>query len=215
MRTCRIVFLMRSGSAFVPEMRGVMLRRFYDRLLRLSASPNAVLWLGVIAFLEASVFPVPPDLLLIPMVVATPSRAWFLAAVCTAGSVLGGILGWLIGAELFARVALPIAHAYGMEPTLLRFAARFRAYGLYVVLIKGLTPIPYKIVSIAAGAAHFSLALFVAASAVTRGVRFFLVAALLRRFGAPVRDFVERRLTAVTTAVAVLVLLGVVAAKYL
>ena len=192
-----------------------MLRRLYDRLLALAAGPNAVWWLFAVAFAEASVFPVPPDLLLIPMVVAAPRRAWSLALVCTAGSVLGGILGWVIGAELFARVALPIARIYGAEPALLRFAARFREYGLAVVLIKGLTPIPYKIVSIAAGAAHFSLPLFIAASAVTRGVRFFLIAALLRRFGAPVRDFVERRLTAVTSLVGVALVAGFVAVKFL
>ena len=192
-----------------------MLKRFYDRLLTLAAGPNAVLWLFAVAFAEASFFPVPPDLLLIPMVIATPRRAWHLALVCTAGSVLGGILGWFIGAELFARVALPIARFYHAEPALLRFAARFREYGLAVVLIKGLTPIPYKIVSIAAGAAHFSLVLFVLASVVTRGIRFFVVAGLLRRFGTPVRDFVERRLTAVTTVVAVSIVAGFLAVKFL
>ena len=192
-----------------------MLKRFYDRLLALAAGPNAVPWLFAVAFAEASVFPVPPDLLLIPMVIAAPRRAWHLAFVCTLGSVLGGILGWLIGAELFARVALPIARFYHAEPALLRFAARFRAYGLAVVLIKGLTPIPYKIVSIAAGAAHFSLALFILASIATRGLRFFLVAGLLRRFGTPVRDFVERRLTMVTSIVAVAIVAGFLAVNFL
>ncbi len=192
-----------------------MLRRFYDRLLAVAAGPNAVWWLFAVAFAEASVFPVPPDLLLIPMVVAAPRRAWALALVCTAGSVLGGILGWVIGAELFERVALPIARLYHAENALLRFAARFREYGLEVVLIKGLTPIPYKIVSIAAGAAHFSLALFIVASAITRGVRFFLIAGLLRRFGAPVRDFVERRLTLATSVVAIAIVAGFVAIRFL
>ncbi len=192
-----------------------MLRRLYDRLLALAAGPNAVGWLALVAFLEASVFPVPPDLLLIPMVVATPRRAWVLAAICTAGSVAGGALGWVIGAELFVRMAIPIARGYGAETSLLHFAAKFREYGLWVVLIKGLTPVPFKIVSIAAGAAHFSLPLFLLASLITRGLRFFLIAALLRRFGAPVRDFVERRLTAVTSAVAVALVAGVVAVKFL
>ena len=192
-----------------------MLHRSYHRLLALAAGPNAVFWLALVAFAEASCFPVPPDLLLIPMVVAAPSRAWRLALVCTVFSVLGGIVGWWIGAELFARVALPIARFYHAEGALLRFAARFRAYGLAVVLIKGLTPIPYKIVSIAAGAAHFSLALFVAASVVTRGVRFFAIAALLHRFGEPVRDFVERRLTLATSVFAVALIGGFVALKFL
>ncbi len=192
-----------------------MLKRFYDRLLALAAGPNAVPWLFAVAFAEASFFPVPPDLLLIPMVIAAPRRAWYLALVCTLGSVLGGILGWFIGAELFARVALPIARFYHAEGALLRFADRFRQYGLEVVLIKGLTPIPYKIVSIAAGAAHFPLVLFVLASAVTRGIRFFLVAFLLRRFGTPVRTFVERRLTMVTSIAAVAIVLGFVAVRFL
>ncbi len=192
-----------------------MLRRLYDRLLSLAAGPNAVLWLGLTAFAEASFFPVPPDLLLIPMVIATPVRAWRLASVCTVCSVAGGALGWVIGEALFQRLALPIAHAYHAQDALLRFADRFRQYGLWVILVKGLTPIPYKIVSIAAGAAHFSLVLFLAASLLTRGVRFFLIAGLLRRFGEPVRVFVERRLTLATSMVAVAAVAGVLAIKFL
>ena len=192
-----------------------MLKRLYDRLIALAAGPNAVLWLGLTAFAEASFFPLPPDLLLIPMVIAAPRRAWRLALVCTLCSAAGGVLGWAIGAELFGRVALPIARAYHAEAALLRFADRFREYGLWVILVKGLTPIPYKIVSIAAGAAHFSLPLFVAASLLTRGLRFFLIAGLLRRFGDPVRIFVERRLTLATSVVAVAAVAGVLAVKFL
>ena len=192
-----------------------MIRSAYDRLLRLAAGPNAGFWLGATAFAEASFFPVPPDLLLIPMVIASPRRAWRLAALCTVCSAAGGVLGWVIGAALLERVALPIARAYHAQDALLHFAQTFREYGLWVVLIKGLTPIPYKIVSIAAGAADFSLPLFVLASLLTRGARFFLIAALLRRFGAPVRVFVEQRLTLVTSAVALAAVAGVLAIRFL
>ncbi len=192
-----------------------MLKRLYERLLSLAAGPNAASWLGLTAFAEASFFPVPPDLLLIPMVIAAPARAWRLALICTICSVSGGALGWLIGAALFERVALPIAHLYHAQDALLRFAQRFREYGLWVILVKGLTPIPYKIVSIAAGAAHFSLALFMAASLLTRGVRFFLIASLLRQFGEPVRAFVERRLTLATSVVAAAAVAGILALKFL
>ena len=192
-----------------------MLKRLYERLLSLAAGPNAASWLGLTAFAEASFFPVPPDLLLIPMVIAAPTRAWGLASICTVCSVAGGALGWLIGAVLFERLALPIAHLYHAQDALLRFAQRFREYGLWVILVKGLTPIPYKIVSIAAGAAHFSLALFLAASLLTRGVRFFLIAGLLRQFGEPVRVFVERRLTLATSVVAAAAVAGILALKFL
>lgn len=191
-----------------------MLRRLYDRLLALAAGPNAEWWLAAIAFAEASFFPLPPDLLLIPMVIARPDRAWRIAAICTVSSVAGGALGWLIGATLFDQVALPIAHLYHAEPTLLRFAERFRENGLWVVLVKGLTPIPYKIVSIAAGAAHFSLPLFLVASALTRGLRFFVVAGLLRIYGDRARHFVEHRLTLVTTVLVVVMIGALVVVKY-
>jgi membrane protein YqaA with SNARE-associated domain len=191
-----------------------MLRRLYDRVIALAAGPNAASWLAVIAFAEASVFPIPPDLILIPMVLARPDRAWRLAALCTAASVAGGALGWLIGAELLRRLALPLIHLYHYDAAFAAFEARFARYGLWVILAKGLTPIPYKIVSIAAGAAHFSLATFLAASLVTRGLRFFLVAGLLRAFGDPVRHFIERRLTLVTTLAVIAILAGFLLLKF-
>ena len=192
-----------------------MIRAVYDRILSLSASPRAPLWLALISFAEASFFPVPPDALLIPMVLARPRRAWALAAICTAASVLGGCLGYLIGAELFDRVARPILRLYHAEAALGNFQALYARWGLWVILIKGLTPIPYKLVTIASGAAHFNFAVFVAASAVTRSARFFLEAALLCRFGEPVRGFIETRLTLVTLAVLALAIAGVVVLHYL
>jgi len=179
-----------------------MLRRLYEWTLALSASPRAPWWLAAVAFAEASFFPIPPDVLLIPMVLARPHRAWVLAAICTAASVAGGALGYLIGYALFDQVARGLIAFYGYGAAFAAFQAKFAEYGLWFILIKGVTPIPYKIVTIATGAAAFSFPVFMAASVATRGARFFLVAGLLRAFGEPIRDFIDRRLTLVTSLVA-------------
>jgi membrane protein YqaA with SNARE-associated domain len=185
-----------------------MLQRLYQRVLALAASRHAPWWLAAIAFAESSFFPIPPDVLLIPMALARPARAWRLAAVCTLASVAGGALGYYIGYALFNQLAAPLLHAYGYDAAFARFQDTYARYGLWVILVKGLTPIPYKIVTIASGAAHFDFAVFMAASLVTRGLRFFIVAALLRQFGEPVRDFIERRLTLVTSVVAASIIGG-------
>jgi membrane protein YqaA with SNARE-associated domain len=192
-----------------------MLASLYARVMALAASPNAAWWLALIAFAESSFFPIPPDALLLPMALAKPRTAWRFAAICTAASVTGGALGYLIGFAVFDQVARPILDLYGYGPAFEAFQAKFREYGLWIVLIKGLTPIPYKIVTIAAGAARFDFTTFMAASVLTRGVRFFLVATLLHFFGDAVRDFVERRLTLVTSALAVGILGGFLALKFL
>lgn len=192
-----------------------MLRRFYDRVLALAGSPRAGLWLAVVSFVESSFFPIPPDALLVPMVLARPERAWRLAGICTAASVVGGALGYVIGYALFDQLAQPILRAYHYEAAFQAFQAKYAEWGLWIILIKGMTPIPYKIVTIASGAARFNFLVFMLASLTTRGARFFLVAALLRRYGEPVRDFIERRLTLVTTAVAAGVVGGFVALKFL
>lgn len=191
-----------------------MLRRFYDRILALAASPRASLWLAVVAFAESSFFPLPPDLLLIPMALARPRRAFHYAAICTAASVVGGMLGYLIGYALFDQLAQPLLRFYHYEDAFAAFQARFAQYGLWIILIKGLTPIPYKIVTIASGAARFDIPLFIAASIVTRGVRFFLIALLLRLFGEPVRGFIENRLGMVLGVTAVCIVVGFVLLKY-
>jgi membrane protein YqaA with SNARE-associated domain len=191
-----------------------MLRRFYDAVIALSERPGAVWWLFGIAVAEASVFPIPPDALLIPMALARPRRAFFFAAVATCGSVLGGMLGYAIGFYLFDRLAAPIIHFYHYGAAFAAFQQKFAEYGVWVILIKGLTPIPYKIVTIAAGAAAFPFGVFVAASVATRGARFFLLAVLLRRFGTPVRVFIEKRLGLVTSAVAVGIVGGFLILKF-
>jgi membrane protein YqaA with SNARE-associated domain len=179
-----------------------MLRNLYARTLVLAASPRAPLWLALVAFAEASCFPIPPDALLIPMALARPREAWRFAAICTVASVAGGALGYFIGYAVFDQLAQPLIRFYGYGDRFAAFQALYAQYGLWVILIKGLTPIPYKIVTIASGAAHFNFLVFMAASVATRGMRFFLVAALLRAFGTPVRDFIERRLALVTGALA-------------
>ncbi len=186
-----------------------MLRRLYDRVLLLAASPRAPLWLALVSFAESSFFPVPPDALLVPMALARPDRAWRLAAICTISSVVGGMLGYLIGYALYAEVALPLVQFYHMQERMDAFVQGFNRWGVLIILVKGLTPIPYKIVTITSGLAGFSFPLFVAASVVTRGARFFLLAALLRRFGAPVRAFIEQRLMLVTSLTAAGIVGGV------
>jgi membrane protein YqaA with SNARE-associated domain len=179
-----------------------MLRRFYNAIIGLAERPTALWWLFGIAFAEASFFPVPPDALMIPMALAQPKKALRFALVATLGSVLGGALGYYIGFALFDELARPLIDFYHYHAAFAAFQAKFAQYGVWIVLIKGLTPIPYKIVTIAAGAAAFSFPLFMAASIITRGARFFLEAALLRRFGEPARRFIEERLGLVTGLVA-------------
>jgi membrane protein YqaA with SNARE-associated domain len=183
--------------------------------MALAASPYAAWWLAVIAFAEASFFPIPPDALLVPMALAKPRKAWRYAAICTVASVVGGALGYLIGYAVFDQLARPILNVYGYGNAYAAFQAKFQEYGVWIILVKGLTPIPYKIVTIAAGAARFDFAVFMMASVLTRGARFFLVATLLHFFGDSVRVFIERRLTLVTSALAVGVVGGFVALKFL
>ena len=192
-----------------------MLRRLYARTMALAASPHAAWWLASVAFAESSFFPIPPDALLVPMALARPRMAWRFAAICTVASVAGGALGYAIGLTVFDQLARPILNLYGYGSAYAAFQAKFQEYGLWIILVKGLTPIPYKIVTIAAGAAKFDFRLFMMASVLTRGARFFLVATLLHFFGDPVRDFIEKRLTLVTSALAAGVAGGFLALKFL
>lgn len=191
-----------------------MLRRLYNKALALSARPSAPIWLFGVAIAEASVFPLPPDALLVPMALAKPRRAFFYAAIATLGSVLGGAIGYLIGYELFAKLAQPIIHFYHYEAAFTAFQHKFVEYGAAVILIKGLTPIPYKILTIAAGAAKFNFPLFMLLSLLTRGARFFLEAVLLHYFGEPARDFIEHRLGLITGLFAILLIAGFVVLKF-
>lgn len=192
-----------------------MMRRAYDWTMRMAAhrkAPHALFW---VSFAESSVFPIPPDVMLIPMVVANRAKAWFYATVCTIGSVLGGILGYAIGYFLYETLGTWVINLYGLAAQAEAYRAAYQDWGLWIILIKGLTPIPYKLVTIASGAAAFDFWVFIAASIVTRGGRFFMVAALLYWFGEPIREFIERRLTLVTTAFVVALVGGFVVVRYL
>lgn len=191
-----------------------MLRKIYDWAMAAAASRHATPSLAVVSFAESSFFPLPPDVMLGPMVLARPDRAWFYATVCTLASVAGGVLGYAIG-YFFADFAVWFLTLMKMGGDLDQFRIWYAQHGLSVILIKGLTPIPYKLVTIASGLAAFSFPVFIAASVVTRGARFFLVAGLLKYFGPPVREFVEKRLTLVTSVVAVVIVVILVALHYL
>lgn len=187
------------------------LRRLYDFVMRLAASPRAELWLALVSFAESSFFPAPPDLMLMPMCLARRDRALRYALVCTVASVLGGLLGYAIG----RYVGDGLLRLMGMGAKLDAFQALYAEVGVWVILIKGLTPIPYKLITIASGVARFDLWIFIAASVATRSARFFLVAILIKLFGAPVQAFVEKRLTLVTTCLALLVVAGFLALKFI
>ena len=192
-----------------------MMERLYKWTMRKAAhekAPHALFWLS---FAESSVFPIPPDVMLIPMVLARRAKAWFFAAVCTAGSVLGGILGYAIGYFLYETLGQWVIRVYGLGEQFEAYRAAYNDWGLWIILIKGLTPIPYKIVTIASGAAAFDFWVFLAASIVTRGGRFLLVAGLLYWLGEPIREFIEKRLTLLTTVFVVALVGGFVAIKYL
>ncbi|MBC7905122.1 MAG: DedA family protein [Rhodospirillaceae bacterium] len=185
-----------------------MLQKTYDWMMDKAAHRHAVWWLAAISFIESSVFPIPPDIMLIPLVLAAPTRWWRLALICTVSSVFGGFLGYAIGYFFMDSVGAAILTAFHLTDKFAAFKPLVDQYGVWVIIVKGATPIPYKLITIAAGAFHFDLAHFTFASVIARGMRFFLVAALLWKFGAPIRVFVETRLKLVTTAAVVLLVSG-------
>ena len=184
-----------------------MLRALYDRTIRMAEHPRALWFLALVSFVESSVFPIPPDVLMIPMILARPSRAFLIAAVALVSSVLGGLLGYAIGALAYEQVGQPILEAMGKGAAMDEFNARFNDFGFWPVLIAGMTPFPYKVITIMSGWTGLPLVTFTITSIVARGVRFFIVAALLWKFGAPIRDFIERRL-GLMFVVFIVILLG-------
>ena len=171
-----------------------MLRRLYNWTLSLASSPYALWALAAVAFVESSFFPIPPDVLMIPMIIATPRRAFLIAGVATVASVLGGLLGYYIGYGLFETVGRPIFEFYGKDAAVAEFSTKFNEYGPWAVLVAGVTPFPFKVITIMSGVTGLSLPVFIASSIIARALRFFIVAALLWKFGAPIRDFIEKRL---------------------
>lgn len=185
-----------------------MLRASYDWTMQMANRPGAMWAIAVIAFVESSFFPIPPDVMLIPMVLAAPTRAWRIAAVCTIASVLGGVAGYGIGYFLYESVAAPIIGFYGYQDKFSQFAGYYNAYGPWIVFGAGLTPFPYKVITIASGITQLEPMTFLLASLLSRGLRFFIVAALLWKFGTPIRRFIDKYLGLLTLLLFVLLFGG-------
>jgi len=192
-----------------------LLRRLYDWCIDAAHKPHAMWTMGAIAFAESSFFPLPPDVMLIPMSLARPQRAYVMALWCTIASVSGGLVGYAIGALLYDSVGHWLIHLYGYGNKVEAFREAYAQWGAWIILLKGLTPIPYKIVTITSGFANYNLGLFIVFSIIARGTRFFVLAFLLHRYGERARHFIEKRLGLWVTLGAAVVVLGIVAALYL
>ena len=183
--------------------------------MRAAAHKRANYWLALISFIESSIFPIPPDTMLIPMVLADRRNAWRAAGICTVASVLGGMLGYAIGALLYEAIGLPLLEFYGYAEKFASFTDQYNEWGAWIVFGAGITPFPYKVITIASGVAHLDLAVFVIASVLARGLRFYLVAALCWKFGPAVQNTIEKNLGLWTTAGFLLLVGGFVLIKFL
>ncbi|WP_170774174.1 YqaA family protein [Ruegeria lacuscaerulensis] len=192
-----------------------MLRSLYDWTLRLAEHPHALWALAFVAFIESSFFPIPPDVLMIPMIIARPSRAWLIASVALVASVLGGMLGYAIGAFFYESIGAPILESMGKGHAMEEFNTRFNDFGFWAVLAAGVTPFPYKVITIMSGWTGMPLGTFIATSILARALRFFLVAGLLWGFGEPIRGFIEKRLGLMFTLFIILLFGGFLVVKYL
>lgn len=171
-----------------------LIHKTYDTMLSLSAKDHAMLFLFLVAFAESSFFPIPPDVMIIPMVLATPQKAWRIAGLATFASVIGGYLGYIIGSCFFDLIAKPLLEMYNALNQFKEFENYYHLYGAWIVFGAGITPFPYKIITIASGVVHLDLFIFTIASVLARGIRFFLVAWLLKKYGAPMKVFIEKNL---------------------
>ncbi len=200
---------------FTHDLPHTMIRKLYDWTMAQAQSRHALWVLAFVAFIESSVFPIPPDVLMIPMILAAPHRAWLIALVAMVSSVLGGIAGYAIGALAWETLGEPILTALGKADAMAEFGARFNDFGFWAVLTAGITPFPYKVITIMSGWTGMPLGTFIATSVLARGLRFFIVAGLLRTFGDPVRAFIEQRLGLVFTLFIALLLGGFFLVRYL
>ncbi|MGK6355927.1 YqaA family protein [Sphingomonas sp. DT-207] len=192
-----------------------MFRPMYDWVLRLAHHRHALRSLGIVSFAESSFFPIPPDVMLVPMVLARREQAYLIAAVCTAASIAGGIFGYAIGYFLWDSVGQWLVGVYHMEARIEQLRHGYANYGAAIILLKGLTPIPFKLVTLASGFFAFNFPLFVILATITRAARFFIIAALLRRFGEPVQAFIEERLNLFAWGFLILLVGGFAAVAYL
>jgi len=192
-----------------------MLKSLYDWTILKAEHPRALWILAALSFAESSFFPIPPDVLLIPMVLAAPTRAWRIALVCSLASVFGGIFGYFIGYALFDTVGQPIIDFYHMQEKFIWFQSKYNEWGAWIVGLAGFSPVPYKVFTIASGMTEMSLPTFIVASALSRTARFFLVATLLWKFGVPIRSFIEKRLGLLTLLFFALLFGSFLAIKYI
>ena len=192
-----------------------MLRKTYDWMLGIAGRPGAPYALGAVSFAESSFFPVPPDVMLVPMALARPDRAWFYAALCTVTSVAGGLFGYAIGALLYDSLGKWLFQLYGLESGAEAFRTAYAQYGAWIILLKGLTPIPYKLVTITSGFAGYHLGWFIALSILTRGARFFLVALLMSQFGPRIKTIIDNNFNLVACLGIVALVGGFVAFRYM
>ena len=190
-----------------------MITRLYNKTMTLADHPQATYFLALVSFIEASFFPIPPDVMLIPMVLMNPSRAWFFALIATVFSVLGGVFGYIIGAFAYEQFAQPILYTLGKEAEMANFSQKYNEIGLWAVITAGVSPLPFKVITIMSGATNLNFVVFVCASLVSRGIRFFLVAGLLNFYGHAIRIFVERYLNLVFMLFIILLLFGFIGLK--
>ncbi len=192
-----------------------MLKKLYDMTLSWAQHRHALWLLALVAFVESSFFPIPPDIIMIPMILARPSRAWLIASIALVASVLGGLLGYAIGALAYEQIGAPILESLGKADSMAEFSARFNDLGFWAVLTAGLTPFPFKVITIMSGWTGMPLATFIVTSIIARALRFFIVALLLWKFGTPIRDFIEKRLPLMFTLFVVLLIGGFYAVRFL
>jgi membrane protein YqaA with SNARE-associated domain len=191
-----------------------MLRRFYNWTMSLAGHRNAVPALATVSFIESSIFPIPPDVMLIPMVLADRTKAFRLAFICTVSSVLGGLLGYGIGVFLFEEIGRPLLKFYGFAPMFAEFQIKYNDWGAWAVFFGGVSPFPYKVITILSGVTALDIATFVSASIVARGLRFFLVAGLLWKFGDPIRNLIEKYMGLLFILISILLVGGFIAIKF-
>lgn len=192
-----------------------LIRKVYDLTLRISAHRHATWGLAGVSFVESSVFPIPPDVVLIPMCIANRQKAFYYATVCTVASVLGGLLGYAIGYALYESVGQKIIEIYGAGDKFGDLKARYDEYGGWIIFAKGLTPFPYKVLTILSGVMQMNLGVFIVSSIACRAIRFYLVAGLLWKFGEPVKVFIEKYLTWLALAFLAILIGGFALLKYI